>query len=50
MYLEWILILLELNTPDQNRNINLRYDDRGNISLRGEYKFAKGGLGYLMGE
>jgi len=36
--------------PDQNRNINLRYDDRGNVSLRGEYKFAKGGLGYLMGE
>jgi hypothetical protein len=36
--------------PDQNRNINLRYDDQGNVSLRGEYKFAKGGLGYLMGE
>jgi len=35
--------------PDQNRNINLRYDDQGNVSLRGEYKFAKGGLGYLMG-
>jgi hypothetical protein len=37
-------------TPDQNKNINLRYDDQGNVSLRGEYKFAKGGLGYLMGE
>ena len=36
--------------PDQNRNINLRYDNQGNVSLRGEYKFAKGGLGYLMGE
>ena len=36
--------------PDQNRNINLRYDDQGNVTLRGEYKFAKGGLGYLMGE
>jgi hypothetical protein len=36
--------------PNQNRNINLRYDDQGNVTLRGEYKFAKGGLGYLMGE
>lgn len=36
--------------PDRNKNINLRYDDRGNVSLRGEYKFAKGGLGYLVGE
>ena len=36
--------------PDQNKNINLRYDNQGNVSLRGEYKFAKGGLGYLMGE
>jgi len=35
--------------PDQNRNINLRYDDRGNVTLRGEARFAKGGLGYLMG-
>jgi hypothetical protein len=36
--------------PDQNKNINLRYDDQGNVMLRGEYKFAKGGLGYLVGE
>jgi hypothetical protein len=36
--------------PNENRNINLRYDNQGNVSLRGEYKFAKGGLGYLMGE
>ena len=36
--------------PDQNKNINLRYDDRGNVTLRGEARFAKGGLGYLMGE
>ena len=36
--------------PDQNKNINLRYDDQGNVSLRGEARFAKGGLGYLMGE
>jgi hypothetical protein len=36
--------------PDQNRNINLRYDDRGNVFLRGEARFAKGGLGYLVGE
>jgi antitoxin component HigA of HigAB toxin-antitoxin module len=36
--------------PDQNKNINLRYDDRGNVTLRGKARFAKGGLGYLMGE
>jgi hypothetical protein len=36
--------------PNENKNINLRYDNQGNLSLRGEYKFAKGGLGYLMGE
>ena len=36
-------------SPNQNRNINLRYDNQGNVSLRGEYKFAKGGLSYLMG-
>jgi len=36
--------------PDQNKNINLRYDDQGNVTLRGEARFAKGGLGYLMGE
>ncbi len=36
--------------PDQNRNINLRYDDQGNVTLRGEARFAKGGLGYLVGE
>jgi hypothetical protein len=35
--------------PNENRNINLRYDDQGNIYLRGEQKFAKGGLSYLMG-
>jgi hypothetical protein len=35
--------------PNQNRNINLRYDNQGNILLRGEQKFAKGGLSYLMG-
>ena len=36
--------------PNENKNINLRYDNQGNLSLRGEYKFAKGGLSYLMGE
>ena len=36
--------------PNQNKNINLRYDDQGNVMLRGEYKFSKGGLGYLVGE
>jgi hypothetical protein len=36
--------------PNENRNINLRYDDQGNVMLRGEYKFSKGGLGYLVGE
>jgi hypothetical protein len=36
--------------PDQNRNINLRYDNQGNVMLRGEARFAKGGLGYLVGE
>lgn len=36
--------------PDENKNIDLTYDDRGNVMLRGKYKFAKGGLGYLMGE
>ena len=36
--------------PNENRNINLRYDDQGNVTLRGEARFAKGGLGYLMGE
>ena len=35
--------------PNENRNINLRYDDQGNMYLRGEQKFAKGGLSYLMG-
>jgi hypothetical protein len=35
--------------PNQNRNINLRYDNQGNLLLRGEQKFAKGGLSYLMG-
>lgn len=35
--------------PDKNKNISLRYDDRGNVTLRGEARFAKGGLGYLMG-
>jgi hypothetical protein len=35
--------------PNQNRNINLRYNSDGSISLRGEQKFAKGGLSYLMG-
>ncbi len=36
--------------PDQNKNMNLRYDDQGNVSLTGRYKFSKGGLGYLVGE
>ncbi len=36
--------------PDQNKNMNLRYDDQGNVSLTGKYKFSKGGLGYLVGE
>ena len=36
--------------PNENRNINLRYNSDGSISLRGEAKFAKGGLSYLMGE
>jgi hypothetical protein len=36
--------------PNENKNINLRYDNQGNLSLRGEYKFAKGGLSYLIGE
>jgi hypothetical protein len=35
--------------PNQNRNINFRYNSDGSISLRGEQKFAKGGLSYLMG-
>jgi len=35
--------------PNENRNINLRYNSDGSISLRGEAKFAKGGLSYLMG-
>jgi hypothetical protein len=35
--------------PNENRNINLRYDNQGNVTLRGEAKFAKGGLSYLMG-
>jgi len=35
--------------PNENRNINLRYDNQGNMYLRGEAKFAKGGLSYLMG-
>jgi hypothetical protein len=37
-------------SPDKNKNINLRYDDQGNLTLRGEARFAKGGLGYLVGE
>ena len=36
-------------TPNENRNINLRYDNQGNVTLRGEARFAKGGLSYLMG-
>jgi len=36
--------------PDKNKNINLKYDDQGNLTLRGEARFAKGGLGYLVGE
>jgi hypothetical protein len=35
--------------PNENRNINLRYDNQGNMYLRGEARFAKGGLSYLMG-
>jgi DNA-binding transcriptional regulator/RsmH inhibitor MraZ len=35
--------------PNENRNINLRYDNQGNVTLRGEARFAKGGLSYLMG-
>ena len=35
--------------PDQNKNINLRYDDQGNVTLRGGARFSKGGLSYLMG-
>jgi len=35
--------------PDKNKNINLKYDDQGNVTLRGEARFAKGGLSYLMG-
>ncbi len=36
--------------PNQNKNISLRYDDQGNVTLRGGARFSKGGLGYLMGE
>ena len=35
--------------PNENKNINLKYDDQGNVTLRGEARFAKGGLSYLMG-
>ena len=57
-YKETIKDVMKLNpysvgieyAPDQNRNINLRYDNQGNVTLRGEARFAKGGLGYLVGE
>jgi hypothetical protein len=57
-YKETIKDVMKLNpysvgieyAPDQNRNINLRYDNQGNVMLRGEARFAKGGLGYLVGE
>jgi len=36
--------------PDQNKNINLRYDDQGNVTLRGEARFADGGrIGFEKG-
>ena len=36
--------------PDKNKNINLKYDDQGNVTLRGEARFADGGrIGFEKG-